>query len=171
MANGKLEITMTSLSAVAVGTEVALGPPRRSRRAALPHRAPVSGSDAQTLVRIRMHDFRIWKPFLCDMVHSLPVAAALMAASLQNAMPQPENLIPEGLHSYYVTGHAIVLVMPHEHTSQPCSSFPHRGVHALAEFLLDLLELGTHLLAFGLAKHDELSVPGLAAYVREAKKV
>ncbi len=38
----------------AVGTALTGGPPHRSRRAALPHRAPTSSHDAQSLFRIRM---------------------------------------------------------------------------------------------------------------------
>ena len=37
---------------VAVGTPVTRGPPHRSRRALLAHRAPTSGSDAQALVEV-----------------------------------------------------------------------------------------------------------------------
>ena len=40
---------------VAVGTGLAAGPPRRSRRAELPHRAPALGSGVKAHVRVWMH--------------------------------------------------------------------------------------------------------------------
>jgi hypothetical protein len=47
---------------VAVGMPVTQYPPHRSRRADFPHRAPASGRDAQTLLRIRMLDSRPREP-------------------------------------------------------------------------------------------------------------
>jgi hypothetical protein len=44
-----------ALSVVAVGTVLADGPPHRSRRAELPHRALASGSDDEAHVWVGMH--------------------------------------------------------------------------------------------------------------------
>ena len=45
---------------VAVGTALSGRPPHRSQRAGLPHWAPTSGNDAQTLLGIGMQDPGTW---------------------------------------------------------------------------------------------------------------
>ena len=65
---------------VAVGMPVTRHPPHRSRRAALPHRAPASGRDAQALRGIRMHDVGFWKPLGGEAIHPLPGHAMALAA-------------------------------------------------------------------------------------------
>src|SRR4029450_9626136 len=67
----------SSALAVAVGTPVTQRPPHRSRRAALPHRAPASGRDAQALRGIRMHNVGFWKPLGGEAIH--PFAGHTMA--------------------------------------------------------------------------------------------
>src|SRR5439155_9706631 len=57
---------------VAVGIMVAHNPPHRSRRAALPHRAPALGSDAEAYPGIGMADTRGRKPAVDVTIHPLP---------------------------------------------------------------------------------------------------
>src|SRR5262249_33363086 len=65
---------------VAVGMPVTRHPPHRSRRAALPHRAPASGRNAQALRRIRMHDVGFWEPLGGALIHPLPGHAMALTA-------------------------------------------------------------------------------------------
>ena len=59
-------------SEVAVGTEISLRPPHRSRRALLTHRAPTLDGDEEPLFRPRMQD--AWKRQMpvSDLLHSRP---------------------------------------------------------------------------------------------------
>jgi uncharacterized protein DUF3500 len=65
---------------VAVGMPVTQHPPHRSRRAALPHRAPALGRNAQALRGIRMHNLGFWKPPCCEWIPPLPGHAMTLAA-------------------------------------------------------------------------------------------
>ena len=58
--------------AVAVGTEISLRPPHRSRRALLTHRAPTLDGDEEPLFRPRVQD--AWKRQVpvSDLLHSRP---------------------------------------------------------------------------------------------------
>ncbi len=48
-------VQANNIPMVAVGAVLADGPPHRSRRAELPHRAPASGPDDEAHVRVGMH--------------------------------------------------------------------------------------------------------------------
>src|SRR6516225_9458746 len=58
--------------AVAVGTEITLRPPHRSRRALLTHRAPTLDGDEEPLFWPRMQDSREWQVPVRDRLHSGP---------------------------------------------------------------------------------------------------
>ena len=58
--------------AVAVGTEITLRPPHRTRRALLTHRAPTLDGDEEPLLRPRMQDAWEWQVSISDRLHSGP---------------------------------------------------------------------------------------------------
>jgi len=58
--------------AVAVGTEITLRPPHRTRRALLTHRAPTLDSDEEPLLRPRMQDAWEWQVSISNRLHSGP---------------------------------------------------------------------------------------------------
>lgn len=58
--------------AVAVGTEISLRPPHRSRRALLTHRAPTLDSDEEPLFRPRVQDAWERQVPVSDFLHSRP---------------------------------------------------------------------------------------------------
>lgn len=118
-----------------------------------------------------MHDFRIREPSLGESTHSVAGTVALLAPPSERAIPEPAQLIPKGAHGCRVMGHAVVLVVAQQHASQLSSSVPHRSVHATAKLQLEFIQFGLHLLAFGPAQHDELSLSALTAYVRKAQKI
>ena len=90
-----LSMPCTALLQVAVGMPVTRHPPHRSRRAALPHRAPALGRNAQTLRGIRMHNVGFWKPLGSEWVHPLPGHAMTLAAPPYCATPVAEYTFPE----------------------------------------------------------------------------
>ena len=64
--------TLMPFGAVAVGTEITLRPPHRSRRALLTHRAPTLDRDEEPLLWPRMQDAREWQVPVRDRLHSGP---------------------------------------------------------------------------------------------------
>ena len=59
-------------SGVAVGTEISLRPPHRSRRALLTHRAPTLDGDEEPLFGPRVQDAWEWQVPVSDLLHSHP---------------------------------------------------------------------------------------------------
>ena len=57
---------------VAVGTEITLRPPHRTRRALLTHRAPTLDGDEEPLLRPRMQDAWERQVSISDRLHSGP---------------------------------------------------------------------------------------------------
>ena len=59
-------------SEVAVGIEISLRPPHRSRRALLTHRAPTLDGDEKPLFGPRVQDAWEWQVPVSDLLHSHP---------------------------------------------------------------------------------------------------
>ena len=74
--------TLVPVEEVAVGTEIALRPPHRSRRALLTHRALALDGDEEPLLRPRVQDARIRQIALGNPFHPAPrqSSSALAAA-------------------------------------------------------------------------------------------
>ena len=102
---------------VAVGTVLADGPPHRSRRAELPHRAPASGSGGEAVRREGMQDADSGQPPCSDPVHSGPVHPVALAAASQRLEPVQGDLVPEGRHRVGVAGHGVVRGVALQHAS------------------------------------------------------
>jgi hypothetical protein len=64
--------THVPVEEVAVGTEISLRPPHRSRRALLTHRAPTLDSDEEPLFRPRVQDAWERQVPVSDFLHSRP---------------------------------------------------------------------------------------------------
>src|ERR1700720_1240830 len=75
---GSSSITETS-SLSPVGTALAGGPPDRSRRAELPHRAPALGPGGEAHARVGMHDAGRGQPPSVDPAEPLPGHPAALA--------------------------------------------------------------------------------------------
>src|SRR6478735_8727341 len=82
-------------SAVAVGTEIALRPPHRSRRALLTHRAPTLDSDEEPLFGPRVQDAWEWQVPVSDLLHSRPRKSTSLASTYQRAVPTFDHVMPE----------------------------------------------------------------------------
>ncbi len=73
---------------VAVEPPVTRRPPHRSLRAGLPHKAPASGRNVQTMFRIGVHDTQFRHPTAGDtVVEPLPIAVTFVTATLQALPP------------------------------------------------------------------------------------
>src|SRR6476469_7271324 len=81
--------------AVAVGTELALRPPHRSRRALLTHRAPTVDSDEEPLFGPRVQDAWEWQVPVSDLLHSRPRKSTSLASTYQGAVPTFDHVMPE----------------------------------------------------------------------------
>jgi hypothetical protein len=80
---------------VAVGTEITLRPPHRTRRALLTHRAPTLDGDEEPLLRPRMQDAWEWQVPVSDRLHSGPRQSAPLAAAHEGAVPAFDHVMPE----------------------------------------------------------------------------
>src|SRR5437870_10837723 len=116
IAHTSLKVSIaTPVLMVAVGTPVTQRPPHRSRRAALPHRAPASGRDAQALRGIRMKDMGFGEPLLCDGVHAWPCHPVALTASAQRLTPIPHDCVAEYPEQAAIARDGIVSIMPQQH--------------------------------------------------------
>src|ERR1700688_4284676 len=64
--------SMAPMEELAVGTEITLRPPHRTRRALLTHRAPTLDGDEEPLLRPRMQDAWEWQVTISDRLHPGP---------------------------------------------------------------------------------------------------
>lgn len=85
----------TVYAAVAVGTALASGAPRRSVRALLVHTALISDKNGAALFRPRMKNTGGRQPRFCKFFHTVPSKTALLTASAKALVPQPRALSTE----------------------------------------------------------------------------
>ena len=81
--------------AVAVGTEIALRPPHRSRRALLTHRAPTLDGDEEPLLGPRMQDTWVWQVPVGDRLHSGPRQPTPLTPARESTVPTVDHVMPE----------------------------------------------------------------------------
>src|SRR6478752_6435873 len=81
--------------AVAVGTEISLRPPHRSRRALLTHRAPTLDGVEEPLFGPRVQDAWEWQVPVSDLLHSRPRKSTSLASTHQRAVPTFDHVMPE----------------------------------------------------------------------------
>jgi len=72
-------------------------PPRRSQRALLTHWAPDLGAGVESLVGPGMRDAGGRQPSLRVAAHPLPGEAVSLAAAPERPVPEPHDLVAEGL--------------------------------------------------------------------------
>ena len=87
--------THAPVEEVAVGTEIALRPPHRSRRALLTHRAPTLDGDEEPLFGPRVQDAWEWQVPVSDLLHSRPRKSTSLASTHQRAVPTFDHVMPE----------------------------------------------------------------------------
>src|ERR1700751_1354751 len=87
--------THVPVEEVAVGTEIALRPPHRSRRALLTHRAPTLDGDEEPLFGPRVQDAGERQVPDSDLLHSRPRKWPSLASTHRRAVPTFDHVIPE----------------------------------------------------------------------------
>jgi hypothetical protein len=136
-------------------------PPHRCRRAALPHRAPASGRDAQALRGIGRQDMGWRQPWGGEGVYPPPRDTMARAAPSECATPIAEYPFPKHPQHAHVARHPIIRIGPCSHTLEPCPELPHGPVHPLSQGLFDLLQ----------RLAEPPARPRLTAYGRQAETV
>ena len=104
---------------IPVGTALAGGPPDRSRRAELPHRAPASGPGVEAHAGLGMHDADRRQPPVDEATHPLPGQAVPLAPAAKCTQPAATRLALEGPNSVDVAWHGVVGEMTPHHACQP----------------------------------------------------
>src|ERR1700727_1805068 len=80
---------------VAVGTEITLRPPHRTRRALLTHRAPTLDGDEEPLLWPRMQDAWEWQVPVSNRLHTGPRQSSPLAATHEGAVPAFDHVMPK----------------------------------------------------------------------------
>jgi hypothetical protein len=80
---------------VAVGTEITLRPPHRTRRALLTHRAPTLDGDEEPLLWPRMEDAWEWQVAVSNRLHTGPRQSSPLAATHEGAVPAFDHVMPK----------------------------------------------------------------------------
>ncbi len=145
-------------------------PLHRSVRAGLPHTAPASGRDDQTLVWVGVAYFWSRKPVVYQAVHASPGDVALATAA-QCVSPHPGHFTFELHEACAVSGYAKVAAMPAHHGLQVLALLGDGSVHAGSHFQLERLKFAPQSLGTGLMQYLELTLFGFAAAMREAQEV
>ena len=146
-------------------------PPHGSGRAELPHPALVSGSNVQSLRRIRMANMGIGQPFLRQAVHPFPGNTAFLASPSKAAFPELYHLVSELYYGVAIERHPIVLGMPSDYCRQPAGLLWDWPMHPVSQFMFDRLQFGLHTLAHRLPFDHEASFPGRPTVMSKPQKV
>src|SRR6266705_6417975 len=156
---------------IPVGTALAGGPPDRSRRAELPHRAPAFGPGGEAHAGVGMHDAGRGQPLLLDPAIALPGHAVTLAPAPERLYPVPPDLVAEGRDQIDVAGHGVVVEVSPQHTRQPSPLLGDGPVTAPPKLGSHLLQLRPQPLFDGDAPEPETPVPRLPAHMGEAQEI
>ena len=109
-------------------------PLHRSGRAALPHPAPTSGDDAQTLGRIGMADAGGWQPSAQQGPHATPGQMISLTAPSQHSPPHQGHRSSEGNDCGAVHRDAVVAYVTENDRTQVLANLGDGVVHSTLEF-------------------------------------
>src|SRR6266700_239245 len=158
-------------SLIPVGTALAGGPPDRSRRAELAHRAPALGPGGEAHAGMGTHDAGRGQPLLLDPAIALPGHAVALAPAPERLDPVPPDLVAEGRDQIDVAGHGVVVEVSPQHARQPAPLLGDGPVTAPPKLGFHLLKLRPHPLFDGDAPEPEAPVPRLPANMGEAQEI
>ena len=102
-----------------------------------------------------MERSRLRKPTLSQGEDARPGDMALLTPAANCAPPERKHPIPEHTQTREVSRHRVVVEVALYDRLEPLSGLWHGIVHALAELLLNLSQLGSHALADRGAPHHE----------------
>src|SRR6266478_9290655 len=156
---------------IPVGTALAGGPPDRSRRAGLAHRAPALGPGGEAHAGVGTHDAGSGQPLLLDPAIALPGHAMALASAPERLDPMPPDLVAEGRDQIDVAGHGVVVEVSPQHARQPAPLLGDGPVTAPPKLGFHLLQLRPHPLFDGDAPEPETTVLGLSTHVGETQEI
>ena len=102
-----------------------------------------------------MERVRLGKPSLSQNEDACPVDPAFLAPAANGTPPERKHPIAEYTQALEVSWYRVVVEVALYDRLEPLSGLVHRIMHALAELLLDLTQLGSHTLADRGAPHHE----------------
>jgi len=102
-----------------------------------------------------MERSRLRKPSLSQNEDVRPGDPALLAPTANGTPPERKHPIPKHAQTREVSWYRLVVEVALHDRLEPLTGLGHRIVHALAELLLNLSQLGSHALADRGAPHHE----------------
>ena len=102
-----------------------------------------------------MERSRLRKPSLSQNEDARPGDPAFLAPSAKSSPPERKHPIPKHAQTREVSWYRVVVEVALHDRLEPLSRLGHGIVHALAELLLNLSQLGSHALADRGAPHHE----------------
>src|ERR1022692_4487338 len=106
-------------------------------------------------IRKGMERSRLRKPALSQDEDARPGDPAWLAPATNSSPPERQHLIPKPTQTREVTRYRVVVEVALHDRLEPLSGLGHGIVHALAELLLNLSQLGSHALADRGTPHHE----------------
>ena len=106
---------------------------------------------------------RLREPVVGQSRHPFPREAVFLATTPKRAVPEPYHVATESADTRAVRGNRVIGKVAPDDLRQPTSLLGYRLMHALAQFLLDLLEFRLHAIAPGLSLYGELAPTRLTA--------
>ena len=102
-----------------------------------------------------MERSRLRKPSLSQSEGARPGNPAFLTPTAKSTPPERKHPIPKHTQTLEVSRHRVVVEVALYDRLEPLSGLGHGIVHALAELLLNLPQLGSHALADRGAPHHE----------------
>ena len=102
-----------------------------------------------------MERSRLRKPSLSQSKDARPGDGAFLAPTAKSSPPERKHPIPKHAQTREVSRYRVVVEVALYDRLEPLSGLQHGIVHALAELLLNLSQLGSHALADRGAPHHE----------------
>jgi hypothetical protein len=127
--------------------------------------------DDEALVWPGMKDARFGEPVVRQFRHPLPRRAIFLAAPLERAPPEVENVMAEGHECATVGRNRMIVEEAGDDLLEPFAMVGNVCMHAPAQLLLDLLQLCPHAVAAALPPDEEFAVAGSTADEGEAEEV
>src|SRR5258707_3755634 len=168
---GPVAATLVPRFAIGVGTVIAGRPLHRSRRTALPYRAPALRHDGKQQRRRRVDDAGTRYPSLNQALHPVPPHRAFLAASRQRVVPLPAHFIAKPSNGPPVAGDAVVLAMASYYGCQILAYLGDWVVPALPQLSFYFPEFGPQSGTRPVPMHHELSFPSSPTAVDEAQEL
>ncbi len=134
------------LSIVAVGTTIADRPPHRSVQARLRIRLLPRMSSGKASTRVGMQNAWARNPPVQERIETIPAYLCALAASDQNAPPEPANAATKDAQLSRVTRNGVVSVVARHNLAKPHTDLGRTMMLSALKLSLDGLELRCHSL-------------------------